>query len=301
MDNAQPVRFFKRGYPPSTRFAFFALLSLVLLVVDVRFRTLDAMRYGLSLLVQPVQRALTLPFASLHDAREYFYTQASLIRHGEELQRLHDHDRAQLLKLQAVEAENQHLRKLLEVKDHAGFRSQLAEIVYAEKDVFRRRIFLDKGMQADVQAGQVVMDDNGIVGQVTRSYPLMSEVTLITDKDQAVPVEVLRNGLRTVLFGSGDISHLTIRYTPVSSDIQENDLLMTSGIDGTYPPGIPVARVTKIERDASYPFARILCTPVAGVDQHRQLLILSGLAQLPPMPESTPDEPAIGKRKARKP
>lgn len=301
MDNAQPVRFFKRGYPPSTRFAFFALLSLVLLVVDVRFRTLDAVRYGLSLLVQPVQRVLTLPFSSLHDAREYFYTQASLIRHSEGLQRLHDSDRIQLLKLQAVQAENQRLRKLLDVKEHVEFSSQLAEIIYAEKDVFRRRIFLDKGTQADVQAGQVVMDDNGIVGQVTRAYPLMSEVTLVTDKDQAVPVEVLRNGLRTVLFGFGDINHLAVRYTPVSADIQENDLLMTSGIDGTYPPGLPVARVTKIERDATYPFARILCTPVAGVDQHRQLLILSVQAKLPPPPEPATDEPVIGKRKANKP
>ena len=301
MDNAQPVRFFKRGYPPFVRFALFALLSLVLLVVDVRFRTLDTVRYGLSLLVQPVQRVLSLPFASLHDAREYFYTQSSLIRHSEELQRLHDNDRVQLMQLQAIEAENQQLRKLLEIKNHVEFRSQLAEIIYAEKDVFRRRIFLDKGTQADVQAGQVVMDDNGIVGQVTRVYPLMSEVTLVTDKDQAVPVEVLRNGLRTVLFGFGDINHLAVRYTPVSADIQENDLLMTSGIDGTYPPGLPVARVTKIERDATYPFARILCTPVAGVDQHRQLLILSGQAKLPPAPEPTSDEPALGKRKVKKP
>ncbi|BBE52249.1 Cell shape-determining protein MreC [Ferriphaselus amnicola] len=301
MDNAQPVRFFKRGYPPFVRFAFFALLSLVLLVVDVRFRTLDTVRYGLSLLVQPVQRVLSLPFASLHDAREYFYTQSSLIRHSEELQRLHDNDRVQLMQLQAIEAENQQLRKLLEIKNHVEFRSQLAEIIYDEKDVFRRRIFLDKGTQADVQAGQVVMDDNGIVGQVTRVYPLMSEVTLVTDKDQAVPVEVLRNGLRTVLFGFGDINHLAVRYTPVSADIQENDLLMTSGIDGTYPPGLPVARVTKIERDATYPFARILCTPVAGVDQHRQLLILSGQAKLPPAPEPASDEPALGKRKVKKP
>lgn len=301
MDNAQPVRFFKRGYPPPVRFVFFALLSLLLLVVDARLHTLDGIRFGLSVLVQPVQRALTLPFSSLRNAQEYFYTQASLIRHSQELQHLHDNDRTQLLQLQALVAENRQLRKLLEVRDHAEFRSQLAEIIYAEKDVFRRRIFLDKGTQAGTQAGQVVMDTNGIVGQITRVYPLMSEVTLVTDKDQAVPVEVLRNGLRTVVFGSGDISHLTIRYTPVSSDIQENDVLMTSGIDGTYPPGLPVARVTKIERDASYPFARILCTPVAGVDQYRHLLILSAQAKLPPAPESTPEEPAIGRRKVKKP
>lgn len=301
MDNAQPVRFFKRGYPPPVRFAFFALLSMFLLVVDVRFRTLDTIRYGLSVLVQPVQRALSLPFSSLHNAREYLYTQSSLIRHSEELQRQLDRDGARLSQLQALTAENLQLRKLLELRDRAEFRSQLAEIIYAEKDVFRRRIFLDKGTQADIQAGQVVMDTNGIVGQITRVYPLMSEVTLVTDKDQAVPVEVLRNGLRTVVFGSGDIDHLTIRYTPVSSDIQQGDLLMTSGIDGTYPPGLPVARVIRIERDASYPFARILCAPIAEVDQYRHLLILTGQTPLPAAPEPLPDEPALGKRKVKKP
>lgn len=298
MDNAQPVRFFKRGQPPFIRFVFFAFLSLILLLVDARFHALDTVRFALSLLVQPVQRLTTLPFASLHDAREFLYSQSSLIRHNEQLQQQHSQDRAQTIRMQAIEAENRQLRKMLEVKDSIEFRSQLAEIIYAEKDVFRRRVFLDKGAQVGIEAGQVVMDDNGIVGQITRAYPLMSEVTLITDKDQAVPVEVLRNGLRTVVFGSGDIRHLAVRYMPVSADIQSDDLLMTSGIDGVYPPGLPVARVIKVERDATYPFARILCAPVAGVDQHRQLLILSGQPKLPPPPE--PELPADSKRKSKR-
>ena len=127
---------------------------------------------------------------------------------------------------------------------------------------------------------------------------MLNEVTLITDKDHAVPVQVLRNGLRAIVFGSGDLSELSLRYMPLSSDIQEGDTLVTSGIDGTYPPGLPVAKVSHIERDPAYPFARIRCTPIAGVDQHRQLLILTGLPQLPKRPEAAPETPAGQPKKA---
>ena len=136
-----------------------------------------------------------------------------------------------------------------------------------------------------VQLGQVVIDDNGIVGQITRVYPWLSEVTLITEKDHAVPVQVLRNGLRAIVFGAGDASQLSLRYMPNSADIQNDDVLVTSGIDGIYPPGIPVARVIKVEHDAAYPFAHIVCLPLAGVDKHRHLLILSSLPRLPERPD----------------
>jgi len=139
-----------------------------------------------------------------------------------------------------------------------------------------------------VAAGQVVMDNIGVVGQVTRVYPWLSEVTLITDKDHAVPIQVLRTGLRAVVFGSGNISNLALRYMPISSDIQVGDVLVTSGIDGIYPPGLPVAKVIQIERDPAYPFAQILCSPLAGVDKQRQVMIISGLPRLPEMPAEDP-------------
>jgi rod shape-determining protein MreC len=129
------------------------------------------------------------------------------------------------------------------------------------------------------------MDENGIVGQITRVYPWLSEVTLVTEKDQAVPVQVLRNGLRAIVFGAGDTSQLSLRYMPNSADIQNDDVLVTSGIDGTYPPGIPVARVIKVEHDPAYPFAHIVCLPLAGVDKHRHLLILSSLPKMPERPD----------------
>ena len=178
--------------------------------------------------------------------------------------------------------------------------TQIAEIIYAERDVFKRKVLVNKGADADVRLGQVVMDDTGIVGQVTRVYPWLSEVTLITEKDHAVPVQVVRNGLRTILFGTGDTSQLSLRYMPVSADIQNDDVLVTSGIDGIYPPGIPVAQVIKIERDAAYPFAHVTCLPVAGVDKHRHLLILSTLPKLPDRPAETPATDSDKRPKTRR-
>ncbi|CAG9931568.1 rod shape-determining protein MreC [Candidatus Nitrotoga arctica] len=303
MEQSQPLRFFNRGPSPAVRLVFFALLSLLLLFVDVRYRYLESIRSGLSVLLYPLQRLVTAPSKLWHEVDDFFVSHNSLIRDNAELRNQHTLDIAQLLQLQVLKAENHHLRNLLMVQQRADYPMQLAEIMYVERDIFNRKILLDKGTQANVLAGQIVMDDSGIVGQVTRVYPWMSEVTLITDKDHAVPVQVLRNGLRAVVFGSGDTGELALRYMPISSDIQNGDVLVTSGIDGTYPPGLPVAKVIHVERDPAYPFARILCTPIAGVDKRRQLLILSALLKLPERPEvvveTATDKSKNGKRGGR--
>lgn len=301
MEHTQSFQFFNRGPTPAVRLVFFSLLSLLLLFIDARYKYLESVRSVVSILVYPLQRVVTAPATLWQEAGTFFVTQNSLIRENSQLRQQHSTDSAQLQQLQALQTENQHLRDILAVQQRASYPMQMAEIVYAERDIFKRKVFLNKGGQANVQAGQVVMDDIGIVGQVTRVYPWLSEVTLITDKDHAVPVEVQRSGLRAVVFGSGDTTDLALRYMPVSSDIKEGDVLVTSGIDGTYPPGLPVAKVMRIERDPAYPFARILCTPLAGVNRQRQLLILSGLPKLPERPEPEPEAPASsskgGKRK----
>ena len=284
MDSTQSFRFFNRGPSPAVRLVFFAVLSLLLLFVDARYRYLESTRSALSVLVAPIQQLATMPSILWQQASSFFVTQHKLVDENKLLHQRHQHDAAQLSQFQALQQENQQLRNLLALAQRSEFTAQLAEIVYAERDVFKRRVLINKGANGDVRIGQVVMDDVGIVGQVTRVYPWLSAVTLITEKDHAVPVQVLRNGLRTIVFGAGDTSQLSLRYMPVSSDIQTGDMLVTSGIDGIYPPGIPVARVEKIERDAAYPFARITCLPVAGVDSHRHLLILSGLHELPEPP-----------------
>ena len=288
IDGTQSYRFFNRGPSPAARLVFFSVLSLLLLFVDARYRYLESTRSTLSVLVSPIQWLATLPGALWQQADDFIVMQSThhgLIKQNEALNRQHQSDAAQLLQFQALQLENQQLRNLAALPIRNEFTSQIAEVIYAERDVFKRRVLINKGADADVRVGQVVMDDLGIVGQITRVYPWLSEVTLITEKDHAVPAQVLRNGLRTIVFGTGDTSHLSLRYMPTSADVQNDDVLVTSGIDGIYPPGIPVARVVKIEHDAAYPFAQVTCLPAAGVDKNRHLLILSSLPRLPERPD----------------
>lgn len=297
MDSTSSFRFFNRGPSPVARLTFFALLSLLLLFIDARYQYLESTRRVISIIVQPLQRLTTMPGVVWQQVNGYFATQSDLISDNEQLHQQHHLDASQLLQLQILQSENAQLRKLLEVQQRSDYPMQLAEIVYVERDLFKRKVFVNKGSNSNVLNGQVVMDDIGIVGQVTRVFPWLSEITLITDKDHAVPIQVLRTGLRAVVFGSGDISNLSLRYMPISADVQPGDVLVTSGLDGTYPPGLPVAKVVKIERDAAYPFARISCTPIAGVDQQRLLLIVSGLPKLPPPP---PENEAAAQDKLKK-
>lgn len=297
MEHTQSFRFFNRGPSALVRLTFFALLSLLLLFVDARYKYLEFARTTLSIPVHSLQRLMALPGEWWQQADAFLVTQSNLVRDNTRLNQRHMLEAAQLQQLQTLHMENQHLRDLLQVQQNAAYTIQVAEIVYLERDIFKRKLLLDKGAQANVLAGQVVMDDSGIVGQVTRVYPWLSEVTLVTDKDHAVPVQVLRNGLRAVAFGSGDASELTLRYMPVSSDIQKGDVLVTSGIDGTYPPGLPVATVSLVERDPAYPFAVIHCIPSAGVDRNRQLLILSDMPKFPERPPVVEEDTASEKPK----
>ncbi|HUX90211.1 MAG TPA: rod shape-determining protein MreC [Gallionellaceae bacterium] len=289
MDRTQSFQFFNRGPSAAARLIFFVLLSLMLLFIDARYKHLESIRNVLALPIQPLQRLATnlttQPGVLWDQFSGYLDTQGNLARENLQLRQQQTAYAAQLLQLEVLQTENSQLRKLFDVSQRADFPMQMAEIVYVERDIFKRKVFVDKGSNKNVIAGQVVMDETGLVGQVTRVFPWLSEITLITDKDHAVPIQVLRTGLRAVVFGSGNISNLELRYMPISSDIQVGDELVTSGIDGTYPPGLPVAKVIQIERDPAYPFAQILCTPLSGVDRQRQLMIITGLHKLPELPE----------------
>lgn len=300
LDNTHSFRFFNRGPSPVARLVFFAVLSLLLMFIDARYRYLESARSTLSVMVAPIQALATLPGRVWNQVGDYFSAQNDLKNQNQMLHRQHLGDAAQLAQLQSLQAENQQLRKLAELSARPAYSSQLAEVIYIERDLFKRKVIVNKGADAHLQAGQVVMDDEGIVGQITRVYPWLSEVTLITEKDHVVPVQVLRNGLRTIIFGAGDTSQLKLRYMPISADLIEGDVLVTSGIDGIYPAGIPVAKVTRIERDAAYPFARVTCLPVGGVDKHRHLLILSALPKLPELPAAEPGAEDGKNTKARR-
>ncbi len=302
MDDTRNLRFFNRGPSAVVRLVFFCALSILLLFVDARYQALESTRKVLAVVIYPFQRLTALPGEAIGSIAAYFQTQNRLLQDNAQLRQQHDADAAQLAQLNAIQADNAQLRTLLELEKRVDYPMQAAEIAYVERDIFKRKLIINKGAQASVAAGQVVVDDNGVVGQVTRVYPWLSEVTLVTDKDHAVPIELVRNGLRAVVFGSGDIHEMSLRYMPVSVDIVEGDVLVTSGIDGTYPPNLPVAKVIKVERDPAYPFARIICAPLAGVDRHRALLIVSGLPKLSERPASveTSAEPERAKKRLKR-
>jgi rod shape-determining protein MreC len=302
LDDTRTLRFFNRGPSPVVRLVFFCVLSLLLLFVDARYQYLESTRQVLAVMIYPFQRLTALPGETMGRIAVYFETQQHLLTENAQLRQQHDVDAAQLTEFHAILAEDTQLRTLQDLKQRVDYPMQMAEIAYVERDIFKRKLFVDKGSQANVQAGQVVVDDKGVVGQITRVYPWLSEVTLVTDKDHAVPIQILRNGLRAVVFGSGDISEMALRYMPVSSDIVVGDVLVTSGIDGTYPPNLPVAQVIRIDRDPAYPFARIICAPLAGVDRHRALLIVSGLPNLPEHPATaeTNAEPDQSRKKLKR-
>ncbi|ALQ50528.1 rod shape-determining protein MreC [Nitrosomonas ureae] len=274
-------QFFRHGPSPLARLFIFAMLSCLLIAEDTHFKYFPQLRQAIGVIIFPLQRIAYTP-ADIYDQVEKFITSFNLLEENIKLRQLYLERREQLLRLDALEAENTHLRRLLgavqEIETTTKTKVVLAEIQYTPRDPFNHKITLNKGSYHDIELGQAVIDDKGIIGQITLLYPWSSEVTLLTDKDHAVPIQVVRNGLRSVISGTGKNNELELRYLSVNTDIQQDDLLVTSGIGGVYPPGIPVATVRKIEQDPMGDFALVTSTPIAGVDRNRQVLVLS-LAQ----------------------
>ena len=294
----QPPPFFKTGPTPLARLLIFSALSVVILVADARFDLLALLRQAASVVVYPLQRIAAAPVSLVRRAGEFFVTHASLREENARLTQERLERAVSLQQLQAIQTENAQLRELLAARKRVEPKAQLAEVAYSARDPFSRRIVLDRGSQQEVRSGQPVIDHNGVIGQVTRVYPWVSEVTLITDKDHLVPVLNVRNGLRAVLAGTGDDGALELRFVPINADFQGGDRLVTSGIDGVYPAGLPVADVTHVERNAALMFARITCRPLGGVRNNSHVLIVSAERELPERPPE--EEKLVRPRKARK-
>jgi rod shape-determining protein MreC len=274
-----PPPFFKRGPAPLVRLVFFVALSIVLLVADIRFRALEWVRMAASTLAYPLQMVAYLPVEGGNNLGKYFTGLTTLHRENDELRHKQLAVANLLLRQQHLEDENKRLRALLDMSARQPVSGIIADIQYAPRDPFSRRVVINKGLQAGIVAGQAVVDEAGVVGQVTRVFPLMAEVTLLTDKAQAIPIEVQRNGLRAILAGAGSRG-MELRFLATNAEVEMGDVLVTSGLDGVYLRGLPVARVVSVERDAAFSFARIRCLPLAGVERHGQVLVL-GQAPLP--------------------
>ena len=286
MDHTPPP-FFKRGPAPLVRLFFFATLSLALLVIDARFRYVEGLRSWLALAAYPIQRAALLPFEIGERVAGYFSTQTRLVAENEKLRAKALEYSQDAQRFQAAQAEAAELRRIIDAGERLDLKAIPAEVLYASRDPYAHKIFIDRGQVQGVRPGSPVTDETGVVGQVTRVHPLVSEVTLLTNPDQAVPVQVVRNGLRAIAFGGGASGMLELRFTALNAEVQNGDQLVTSGIDGTYPAGLPVATVVHIERDADHTFQRVLCRPAAGVDRGRYVLVV---ANEPSARPARPDE-----------
>ena len=296
---------FTRNSPSAlSQVVLYSALALFLMVADARFKMTEPLRKAVATVLYPLQWLVLQPVVFSQGASGYLQTLQSAQEEAtaarQQLAQLSQHasQAEQLLQ------ENERLRQLLELRARLTTPGQAAQILYDTADPYRHRVVIDQGSMQGIELGSPVLDAAGIVGQVTRVQPSASEVTLLTDRDQAIPVLNVRTGARGVAYGDPVVSHgggMALRFVSANADVQEGDLLTTSGMDGVYPTGLPVARVLRVERRADSAFARIYCQPTAQIEGARHVMVLQPVAsQLPEaMKPETPPEPAVkkGRRK----
>ena len=293
-----PPPMFRTGPSPLARLGILALLSLLLLVADARFDYLTLLRQATAVVLYPLQRLASAPAAVGRSISGFFVTHADLREDNQRLAAQNLQLSREAQQSRALLAENAHLRGLLEARERTSAPAQVAEILYSARDPFTRKVMVDRGLQDGIEAGRPVVDHVGVVGQVTRVYPWLSEVTLITDKGHLVPVMNLRTGQRAVLSGTGEEGRVELRFIPLAADFQNGDQLVTSGIDGVYPPGLPVAEIIHVERNTAYLFANIHCKPLAGVHNQAQVLVLGAMPEKPQRPPEAEKTPQKKRKKA---
>ena len=274
LEPQQSPAFFVRGPSPFSRMVFFCALSVSIMAADARFNYLSQVRQGFIAALHPLEVLANAPSEWTRDTKKYFSEHNRLVQENYALKEQAFEQQIKLQRFNTIEAENTHLRTLLNGNIPIQPKAILGEISHMGRDPFTHTVVVNRGSQHNIKAGQAVVDSKGVIGQVTRVYPFTSEVTLITDKELSIPIQIERNQLRAIAFGEGN-NTLDIPYLPTNVDIKVGDKLVTSGIDGVYPAGLAVAVVTKIQQNQELPFAKIVSTPVAEVNNHLQLLLLA--------------------------
>jgi rod shape-determining protein MreC len=282
-----PPPFFKQGPSALSKLAFFSALALFLMVADLRLSLVKPLRTAVAVLLYPAQWLVWQPVQGLQRLGTQFESLESAQRTAQANQAELTALAARAGQVEQLTLENNRLRALMKLASRPQTHGQAAQVLYDAADPYTRKVVIDRGMAQGVEAGAPVLDESGVVGQVTRVHPLVSEVTLLTDRDQAIPVLNTRTGVRSVAYGQSGPSgtELELRFMAGNADVQEGDLLSTSGVDGVYPAGLPVARVTHVERRAESAFARVLCVPMAQLASTHHVLVLAPLTTAqPPLP-----------------
>jgi len=284
-----PPPFFKQGPSALSKLMFFSALSLFLMVADTRFHITQPLRAVLATVLYPVQWLALQPVHAVKSGGEYFTSLNQAQSSSEEARKKLALQSLRASQVEQLTQENSRLRKLLGLREQLATPVMAAEVLYDAADPYTRKVILDKGMTQGVELGSPVVDESGVLGQVTRVHPLVSEVTLVVDRDLAIPVLNVRTGARSVAYGDPALpgNGLELRFMGSNSDVQQGDMLTTSGVDGVYPPGLPVAKITRIERRAESAFAKIYCTPQALVSGARHVMVVKPVSdQIPPRPDA---------------
>ena len=301
------------------RCVLYSLLALALIIVDKRYSNLVRIRQWLSVIVYPMQVAVASPFEGWDWFRDSVTTRGALRADKTKLEAELRMAQFRLQRYEALEAESQRLRALRDATATVTDRFVIGNIMNLDLDAFRERVTVDKGAGDGVFVGQAVVDSGGVFGQVARVGQLTSEVILISDAAHAIPVQINRNGLRTIAVGTGEVGRLKLPYLPTSADVVAGDLLVTSGLGGGFPPGYPVGTVAEVRRDPAQSLADVNVKPAAALDRSRELMFVwlkpqvTELAPLPtgpanakgavsaPTPKPAVPQPAVPKPAVPKP
>lgn len=303
-----PPPFFKQGMPALTKLLFFSALAFFLMVADTRFKVTLPLRAAMATVLHPVERMLLAPVRAWVAVHDYVGGLAEArAREAAALRRLAEQSERAARADQQLQ-ENARLRELLGLRAQIAVKTEAAEVLYEAADPYSRKIVIDRGATHGIAPASPVIDAAGVLGQVTRVYPLASEVTLLTDRDAAIPVINTRSQARGLAYGDPTSlaagAGMEQRFLANNADVQPGDVLLTSGVDAVYPPGLPVARVISVDRRAGATFAKVVLAPSASPDSVRHVLVLEPLKlQLPPRPVepvvSAPERtlrPGVGRR-----
>jgi len=289
----EPPPFFRQGPSALSKLAVCSALALFLMVADSRFKVMQPLRVVLAGVLYPAQWLALRPVLAYQEITQYFSSLSAARAAQDDAIRKHNLQSQRANQVEQLSLENQRLRKLLGLRERLQAPAMAAQVIYDAADPYSRKVIIDKGLADKVGLGAPVLDESGVLGQVTRVYPMVSEVTLVTDRDHAIPVLNTRTGARGVAYGDASLhaDAIELRFMAANADVAAGDLLTTSGVDGVYPPGLPVARVEKVERRVDAVFARIYCVPLALVSGSGHVMVLDPVfTQVPPRP--APEPPA---------
>ena len=290
------LRLFRRGPAAEVKLALMVLLALALLVTDANWKTLNPLRQSISVALYPFQRAVMLPRDATFLVHDWYSAAAAIKAENEGLQR----QRIELAQVTSnaaqLAAENAQLRRLMGVFDKAVDQPAIVvEVLYEPANAFNRRLVFNKGSTVGIAPGMPVIDEGGVVGQIIRVTPMSSEAAMLTDEVVSIPVQILRNGLRLIAFGSTSPGKVEVRYFSSDADIREGDMLVTSGVGGVFPPGLAVAKIESVERNSSTGFARAQGQPSSHPERYRHFLVL----QVPVDGNETPVAPSPSSSKLK--